>query len=471
MLGQPAWQEVLGVSTATDLEQVYDTITQWERLPNRVIELAVHDGLKEGDKRARRPAGQQPAVQTESSEFIGASGVLKLLKKQLRPWLKELDRQDPRQPDHRPRVYRTRSLLLADVLRWMLGLTSTEELRRKLKQHPHLAGAVNFTPGAIPSKATFSRRRLVVPLDDLKAILQALVVVLVRGKVIDGRAWVVDLTRVPTHSSVSKTYAESANGKSDPQAARFPCGYPDNDGGLQFGYCLVWIVDFKSELPLALVFGAGNAQDSPLALPLLRQACTQQPTLAQRCQYFIGDGSYDTIDFFKFALHRLRAIAAVSKNPRRAADPTADLATDAYCILRRGTLWYQALFHCRTSVERTNSWVKLTFREASSITSIGGGRRWSDAFCSRPLPCWPWPGWRSKPDTRTKSARPEPGSVSTNPPAPLAWTEPDRVITLPVGHLCPGVGLMVGWEKLTWLRGLQPSQKAQESRLAIRLCL
>ena len=278
MLGQPAWQEVLGVSTATDLEQVYDTITQWERLPNRVIELAVHDGLKEGDKRERRPAGQQPAVQTESSEFIGASGMLKLLKKQLRPWLKELDRQDPRQPDHRPRVYRTRSLLLADVLRWMLGLTSTEELRRKLKQHPHLAGAVNFTPGAIPSKATFSRRRLVVPLDDLKAILQALVVVLVRGKVIDGRAWVVDLTRVPTHSSVSKTYAESANGKSDPQATF--CGYPDNDGGLQFGYCLVWIVDFKSELPLALVFGAGNAQDSPLALPLLRQACTQQPTLA-----------------------------------------------------------------------------------------------------------------------------------------------------------------------------------------------
>lgn len=359
VLGQPAWQEVLGVATATDLEQMYDTIAQWERLPNRVIELAVHDGLKEGDKRERRPAGQQPAVQTESSEFIGASVVLKLLKKQLRPWLKELDRQDPRQPDHQPRVYRTRSFLLADVLRWMLGLTSTEELRRKLKQHPHLAGAVNFTPGAIPSKATFSRRRLVVPLDDLKAILQALVVVLVRCKVIDGRAWVVDLTRVPTHSSVSKTYAESANGKSDPQAAF--CGYPDNDGGLQFGYCLVWIVDFKSELPLALVFGAGNAQDSPLALPLLRQACTEQPTLAQRCQYFIGDGSYDTIDFFEFALHRLRAIAAVSKNPRRAADPTADLATDAYCILRRGTLWYQTLFHCRTSVERTNSWVKLTF--------------------------------------------------------------------------------------------------------------
>jgi len=359
VLEQPVWQQVLGVSTVAELEPLYATLQRWERLPTRLIELAVHDGLKEGDKQEQRPLGQQPPVQKEVAEFIGASRVLKLLKKQLRPWLKGLDRQEPRQPAHRPRVYRSRSFLLAEVLRWMLGLTSTEELRRKLKQHAHLAGAANLTPGAIPSKATFSRRRLVVPLDDLKAILQALVTVLVRCKVIDGRAWVVDLTRVPTHSSVSKTYIESPNGKSDPQAAF--CGYPDNDGGLQFGYSLVWIVDFKSELPLALVFGAGNAQDSPLALPLLRQACTEQPALARRCQYFIGDGSYDTLDFFEFALHRLHAIAAVTKNPRRAADPTADLATDAYCLLRRGTPWYQALFYCRTCVERANSWAKLTF--------------------------------------------------------------------------------------------------------------
>lgn len=36
-----------------------------------------------------------------------------------------------------------------------------------------------------------------------------------RCKAIDGRAWVVDLTRTPTHSSVSKTYVESPNGKSE----------------------------------------------------------------------------------------------------------------------------------------------------------------------------------------------------------------------------------------------------------------
>lgn len=359
VLSQPAWQAVLAVATQADLERLAAERQNWTSLPCRQIELAVHDALKEGDKRESRPSGQKPAVQAEYAEFIGAAQVLKLLKKQLRPLLKRLDALDAPRSAHRPRDYRTRAFVLSELLRWMLGLASTEELRRKLKQHPHLAGAVNFTPESIPAACTFSRRRQVVPLDDLKAILHALVAVLIKCRVIDGRAWVVDLTRVPTHASVTKTFVESPNGKSDPEAAF--CGYPDNDGGYQFGYCLLWVVDFKTELPFAVVFGAGDAHDSPLAVPLLEQACAEHPRLARRCNYLIADGSYDTVDFFTFALQRLRAIAAVTKNPRNAADPTADLRTDTYCVLRRDTLAYHAVFNCRTSVERTNSWAKLTF--------------------------------------------------------------------------------------------------------------
>lgn len=162
-----------------------------------------------------------------------------------------------------------------------------------------------------------------------------------------------------THSSVSKTYPDRPNGKSDPQAAF--CGYPDNDGGLQFGYCLIWVMDFKTELPIALIFGAGNAQDSPLTKPLLEQACDEHPQLARRCEYFIGDGGYDTLAIFDFILHRLRALPAITKNPRNASDPEADLATDALCVLRRRSPLYMALFHSHTSIERTNSWAKLTF--------------------------------------------------------------------------------------------------------------
>jgi hypothetical protein len=359
VLTHPRWAALLGVSSQADLDALSAVIAQWEMVLFRVIELAVHDGLKEGDKQDLRPEAQRPPVQEEYAHYIGVSRVLKLLKKKLRPLLKRLDARDVKHPRYRPRTYRTRSFLLADLMRWTLGLQSTDELIRKLEQNADLAGAVNFRPGQIPCKATFSRRRLVVPLDDLKAILQALVDVLVRCQVIDGRAWIIDLTRVPTYSSVSKTYAESPNGKSDPQAAF--CGYPDNDGGLQFGYCLVWIVDFKSELPFAVVFGAGNAQDSPLALPLLEQACAEQPALARRCQYAIADGSYDTLDIFAFILQRLRALPAITKNPRNASDPSADLATDTYCVLRRRSALYQALFHSRTSVERANSWAKLTF--------------------------------------------------------------------------------------------------------------
>ncbi|MBU0493609.1 MAG: transposase [Chloroflexi bacterium] len=356
ILTHPAWAELLGVETQADLDRLAVGL---EQCPVRVIELAVHDGLKEGDKQDRRPVEQRPPVREEHAQYIGITLVLKLLKKRLRPFLKRLDQCDPKRPHHRPRTYRTRSFVLADLARWMLGLQSTDELIRELAQHPGLAGAVNFRPGAIPSKATFSRRRMAVPLADLRAILHELVAVLVRCRVIDGRAWVVDLTRVPTYSSVSKPYPDRLNGKSDPEAAF--CGYPDNDGGFQFGYCLVWIVDFKTELPIALVFGAGNAQDSPLAQPLLEQACAEHPHLARRCEYFIGDGGYDTLAIFDFILTRLKALPAITKNPRNAADPEADLATDARCILRRRSPLYMALFHSRTSVERTNSWAKLTF--------------------------------------------------------------------------------------------------------------
>lgn len=356
VLTHPAWMTLLGIQTQADLERLS---LDSENYPVRLIELAVHDALKEGDGQDQRPAEQKPEVQDEFAEFIGASRVLKMLKKRLRSFLKRLDQQDPRYPRHRPRTYRTRSFVLADLLRWMLGLQSTDELIRKLKQHPNLAGAVNFKPGEIASKSTFSRRRMIVPLDDLKAILHELVELLRRCKVINGQAWVVDLSRVPTYSSVSKSYPNRPNGKSDPEAAF--CGYPDNDGGLQFGYCLLWVVDFKTELPIAVVFGAGNAHDSPLALPLLKQACAEHPQLVQHCDYFIADGSYDTLDIFDFILQRLRALPAITKNPRHATHPENDLATDAYCILRRRTPLYMALFHCRTSIERTNSWAKLTF--------------------------------------------------------------------------------------------------------------
>ncbi len=356
VLTHPEWADLLGVETQADLDRLAVGL---ELCSARVIELAVHDGLKEGDKQDQRSAEQRPPVREENAKYIGITLVLKLLKKRLRPFLKRLDRCDPKRPRHRPRTYRTRSFVLADLARWMLSLQSTDELIRELEQNADLAGAVNFRPGEIPSKSTFSRRRMVVPLADLKAILHELVEVLVRCKVIDGRAWVVDLTRVPTYSSVSKTYPDRLNGKSDPEAAF--CGYPDNDGGFQFGYCLVWIVDFKTELPIALVFGAGNAQDSPLAKPLLDQACDEHPQLARRCEYFIGDGGYDTLAIFEFILQRLQALPAITKNPRNASDPEADLATDAFCILRRRSPLYMALFHSRTSVERTNSWAKLTF--------------------------------------------------------------------------------------------------------------
>jgi len=359
VLTAPAWQRVLGAPTLAELDNWASLAASYGPLQVRLIELALHDAFKAGDKQDPQPADQPTPVDAAAAEFIGASRVLKLLKKRLRPLFRRLDQADPRHPWWRPRHYRSRSFLLADVLRWMLHLNSTEELRRRLKQHPALAGAANFRPGAIPSKATFSRRRLVIPLADLQAILHELVTVLTRLKVIDGRAWLVDLTRLPTYSSVSKDYPESPNGKSDLEAAF--CGYRDNDGGYQFGYSLLFVVDFKTELPFALLFAGGSAHDSPLAVPLLEQAQAEHPELAARCEVAVADGSYDTVAVFEWLLNRLRALPVITKNPRHAADPQADLTTDALCVLRRPSPWHTALFHSRTAVERVNGRIKLTF--------------------------------------------------------------------------------------------------------------
>jgi hypothetical protein len=60
---------------------------------------------------------------------------------------------------------------LADLMRWLLHLPSTDALIRHLEEWGHLAGAVNFTSGEIPDESTFSRRRRLLPIDDLMAIL------------------------------------------------------------------------------------------------------------------------------------------------------------------------------------------------------------------------------------------------------------------------------------------------------------
>ena len=356
ILGHPDWCVLLEVQDQAGLDRLAESFAQ---VQPRLIELAVHDGLKAGDQRDTRPEGQRAQVHAEFAKFIGASQVLKLLKKKLRPWLKKLDEQDPKKPAHRPRTFRTRSFLLADLLRWMLHLNSTDELIRTLEQNANLAGAANFQPEEIPSKATFSRRRRLVPLDDLKVILHALVEVLIRLKVLDGRAWVVDLTRLPSYSSVSKEYPDRPNGKSDPEAAF--CGYLANNGALQLGYSALFVVDFKTELPFAVCFAGGSVQDSPLAQPLLEEAGILHPQLRQICQFVMGDAGYDTVHLFEFILNHLRALPVITKNPRAAKDPDADLTTDAWCVLRRRSLAYMALFHCRTAVERTNSRAKLTF--------------------------------------------------------------------------------------------------------------
>jgi hypothetical protein len=357
VLADPEWQALLAVADQATLEQRQAQFDK--QVVSRLVELAVHDALKAGDKQDNRSAGDKKPVEGEFDRDIGVAKVIKQLKKRITKRLKRLDKADRRRQKHRPRDYLTRSFVLADLMRWLLHLPSTDGLIHKLQKYPHLAGAVNFKPGLIPHKSTFSRRRLVLPIDELMAMLHELVNLLIKFGVIDGQAWIIDLTRVPTNSSIKKDYLDCPNHKSDPEAEF--CGYRDNDDALQLGYSLLFLIDFKSELPFACLFANGSANDGPLAQPTLQQALDQYPDLASRCTYAIADGSYDILAFFIFVLDKLKAMSVVTKNPRNATDPETDLATDTLALLRRPSPIHQTLFNCRSAVERTNSRVKLTF--------------------------------------------------------------------------------------------------------------
>jgi len=61
------------------------------------------------------------------------------------------------------------------------------------------------------------------------------------------------------------------------------------------------------------------------------------------------------------------------KNPRPAAHPQPDLASDSLCVLRRCSPAYQTLFHCRTTIERTNSRIKLHYHKQRGWEIEGQG--------------------------------------------------------------------------------------------------
>lgn len=332
---------------------------EFARLHPRVVELAIHDAFKEGDEEDPRPPQEQATPEEEFDQAIAVAQLLKRFKRRIRSFLKPLDGQDQAPKVGAPRRYLTRSFLLADMMRWLLRRRSTEEMRRWLKRYVFLAGAANFQPGQIPHKSTFSRRRALIPFATLLEMFHALVEVLAEMGVISGQALIIDLTALQTYSNVAKELKRKPGQRSDPQA-RFR-GFNAADGLIQYGYNIILVVDFKTELPIAFLFVEGNERDSPHAVPALKQAAQEHPTVVNHTEFVFADGAYDAVAIFCHILQQIQAMPVITKNPRNAADPEADLLTDELCVLHRKGLVHKALFRSRTAVERTNSRVKLDF--------------------------------------------------------------------------------------------------------------
>ena len=161
---------------------------------------------------------------------------------------------------------------------------------------------------------------MLIPLADLKARLHELAAILIQLKGLDGRAWIVDPTRLPTSSSVSKEYPR----QDDPEAAF--CGYPDSDGALQPGYSWLFGVDFKTELPFAICFAGGSLQDSPL----FEDVCQRQPELARFCQFGMGDAGHDAVSSSSSAWSACGSYRSLPKTRARPRSPRPTWPAIAY---------------------------------------------------------------------------------------------------------------------------------------------
>lgn len=147
ILSDLEWQALVAVSDQASLDHRQ---AQFGQVVPRLVELAVHDALKAGDKQDNRSAAAKRAVEREFDQDIGVAEVLKRLKKRIRPMLKRQDQADRRRQNHRPRDYLSRSFILADLMRWLLHLPSTDALIRKLKKYaPRLdPGQINLQSAA-----------------------------------------------------------------------------------------------------------------------------------------------------------------------------------------------------------------------------------------------------------------------------------------------------------------------------------
>ncbi|MBI4295038.1 MAG: transposase [Chloroflexi bacterium] len=205
-----------------------------------------------------------------------------------------------------PKGHSVQALWHCVVVKYWLGLGSTDALIRELRNNPYLAGACGVA-GAIPHKATFSR--FFAKLSELPfcGLVQEVSRELVRQHhaALPGFG-----DRVAMDSTTIKAWSNGGQSpKADPDAGWAVKKNTHGKNEFTYGYKLHLLVDSEYELPIAATITPGNANDAPQAKHLLASAREHLPGFAPR--WLTADKGYDGAEMFRMVSEDYGAIPVI----------------------------------------------------------------------------------------------------------------------------------------------------------------
>lgn len=238
------------------------------------------------------------------------------------------------------------------VAYYSLGLESVSELLRTLVNNPFLAEACGCV-GQVPSQPTLSRfgTKLARPstAQAVKNIMRSLTRTLHATLPDFGKSVAIDGTDIKGWSHGGKKSRKTGQ-LTDPDAGWSVKTNTEGNKKYVWGYKVHLLCDTTYELPLAVDISAGNVHDLKKASPLLNQASRAYSGFNP--DYVICDAAYSSFELRRQIKRNWGATPIIDPNPRHLRAIERQPIDEAF----------KAIYRRRTSVERLNSRLKVSYR-------------------------------------------------------------------------------------------------------------
>jgi len=189
----------------------------------------------------------------------------------------------------------TQPMFRASILKWLMHITSWEDLEMRLKRNLNLAKICGFDKDEIPDSTTFSNFWKEMGVNPVEDVYMRMVKNLAKRGVIKGKIISMDSTLL-------------AGFKGDFGAK---WGFSTTKGWI-FGYKIHMVVDAEQEIPLGFIVTSGDKSDMDHFIPLIDKA----KELGIDFEIVLADKGYDKEQHYRYAESK-GGVPIIALNPRR----------------------------------------------------------------------------------------------------------------------------------------------------------